>query len=118
MPLDRPLVRSRHFTLGDLAFLVALACLVFAAASSVCRRWPSWDAAFFLAIALGAHVSVVALLWIAPRRWPFVLHLVAYALVGFLFVFQVAMLILIDPWSGTLMGLSVLLTLFHAVSWC
>lgn len=121
MPLNGRLARQRRLTLGDLVFLVALAALPLTALASVARSLPPRDVLLFAGMALGAHAAALALLDVALGGQTLLARVVrslVYGLVGCVFIVLVVTLVLMEPWNGALVGLSVLITLFYAVSWC
>jgi hypothetical protein len=120
MPLDRPLARPRRLTLGDVIFLVALVSFPLAACGLVFRESEHRKAALFACLALTVHVSVLALITTAGGRSGVerAFGLAGYLVLGLGFLAQFTALVLLDPWNGALVGLSVLLSVFYAVSWC
>src|SRR5262245_1622229 len=120
MPLDKPLARPRRLTLGDVTFLIALASLPLTACGAVLRRAGPRETALFAFLALTVHASVLALVTVAGGRSAIgrAFGLAGYLVMGIAFLTQFAALVLLDPWNGALVGLSVLLSVFYAVSWC
>lgn len=119
-----PAIRPRRFTLLDVVFLVAMASLVLAAIGSTGRSAHDGSTVMiFAAAALTAHflmwlLFLAAGAWAGERSaWSHAGLFGFYNLAGLTFLFQIGILVLIEPFSGLLVHVSLLAMAFYWVSW-